>query len=40
MWAVPRAFPLLQGDLEIVKLLFYEYLSALMYKYKFQIIAK
>ena len=40
MWAVPRDSPLLHGDLEIVKLLFYEYLSALLYKYMFQIIAK
>ena len=40
MWAVARDSSLLHGDLEIVKLLFYEYLSALFYKYMFQIIAK
>ena len=35
MWTVPRDFPLLHGDLENAKLLFYEYLSALLYKYIF-----
>ena len=40
MWAVSRDSPLLHGDLENVKLLFYEYLSVLIYKYMFQIIAK
>ena len=40
MWAVPRVSPLLHGGLENVKLLFYEYLSMLLYKYIFQIIAK
>ena len=35
MWAVPRDSPLLHGDLENVKLLFYEYLSVLLYKYMF-----
>ena len=40
MWAVPRDSPLPHGYLEIVKLLFYEYLSALLYKYMLQIIAK
>ena len=33
MWAVPRDSPLSYGDLEIVKLLFYEYLSMLLCKY-------
>ena len=32
MWAIPRDTPLLHGDLQFVKLLFYEYLSALLYK--------
>ena len=40
MKAIPRDSPLLHGDLENVKLLFYEYLSMLLYKYMFQIIAK
>ena len=40
MWAVTRDSPLPHGDLENVKLLFYEYLSMLLYKYMFQIIAK
>ena len=40
MWAVPRDSPLPYGGLENVKLLFYEYLSVLMYKNIFQIIAK
>ena len=40
MWVVSRDSPLLHGDLEIVKLLFYEYFSVLLYKYMFQIIAK
>ena len=35
MWAVPRDFPLPHGGLENAKLLFYEYLSALLYKYMF-----
>ena len=35
MLAVPRDSPLPQGDLENVKLLFYEYLSVLLYKYMF-----
>ena len=35
MWAVPRDSPLLYGDLENVKLLFYEYLPVLLYKYMF-----
>ena len=35
MWAVPRDPPLLHGNLENVRLLFYEYISALMYKYMF-----
>ena len=35
MWTVPRDSPLLHVDLEIVKLLIYEYLSALLYKYIF-----
>ena len=35
MWAVCRDSPLLHGDLENAKLLFYEYLSALLYKYMF-----
>ena len=40
MWAVPRDCPLLYGELENVKLLFYEYRSVLFYKYMFQIITK
>ena len=40
MSAVPRNSLLLHGSLENVKLLIYEYLSVLMYKYIFQIIAK
>ena len=40
MWAVPRDSPLLHGDLENVKLLFYEYLSVLLYKYMFPNYAK
>ena len=36
MWAVPRDSLLLHGSLENVKLLFYEYLSVLVYKYMFQ----
>ena len=35
MWTVPRDSSLLYGDLENAKLLFYEYLSALLYKYIF-----
>ena len=35
MWAGPRDSSLLHGDLETAKLLFYEYLSMLMYKYMF-----
>ena len=35
MVAVPRNSLLLYGDLEIVKLLFCEYFSALLYKYMF-----
>ena len=31
MWAVPKDSPLLHGDLENAKLLFYEYLSACYY---------
>ena len=34
-WAIPRNFLLLQGDSENAKLLFYEYFSALIYKYMF-----
>ena len=30
MWAVPRDSPLPHGDLENAKILFYEYLSALL----------
>ena len=40
MWAVPRDFSLLHAGLENVKLLFYEYISVLIYKYIFQIIDK
>ena len=40
MWTVPGDSPLLHDDLENVKLLFYEYLSMLLFKYMFQIIAK
>ena len=39
-WAVHRDSPLLLDGLENVKLLFYEYLSMLLYKYMLQIIAK
>ena len=35
MWAVPRDSPLLHGNLENVKLLFFEYLFMLLYKYMF-----
>ena len=35
IWAVPRDFHLLLGALDYAKLLFYEYLSALLYKYMF-----
>ena len=35
MWAVPRDSPLLHGNLEYVRLLFYEYISAFLYKYMF-----
>ena len=35
MWAVPRDSPLPHGNLEKVRLLFYEYISALLYKYMF-----
>ena len=35
MWAVLRDSPLQHGDLENVKLLFYEYFSMLLYKYMF-----
>ena len=31
MWAVPRDSPLPHGNLENVRLLFYEYISALLY---------
>ena len=37
---MPRDSPLLLGGLENVKLLFYEYLSMILYKYMFQIIPK
>ena len=40
MWAIPRHSPLLHGGLENDKLLFYEYISVLLYKYIFQNIAK
>ena len=40
MKAVLKHSPLPHGDLENVNLLFYEYLSVLLYKYMFQIIAK
>ena len=40
MWAGSRDSSLLYDDLEIVKLLFYEYLSVLLYKYMFKIIVK
>ena len=40
IWAVPRDSPLLLCGLKNVKLLFYEYLSVVLYKYMFQIIAK
>ena len=39
MWPVPRDSHLLLGSLDYTKLLFYEYLSALLYIYMFQIIA-
>ena len=39
-WAVPRNSLLPPGGLENVKLSFYKYLSMLLYKYIFQIIAK
>ena len=35
MWAVPRDSPLPHGNLEKVGLLFYEYISLLLYKYMF-----
>ena len=35
MWAVPMDSPLLHGNLENVRLLFYEYISMLIYKYMF-----
>ena len=35
MWAVPRDSHLLLGGLDYAILLFYEYLSALLYKYMF-----
>ena len=35
MWAVPRDSHLLLGGLDLDKVLFYEYLSALLYKYIF-----
>ena len=35
MWALPRDSSLLHGNLENVRLLFYEYISALLYKYMF-----
>ena len=35
MEAVPRDSPLLHGNLENVRLLFYEYISVLLYKYMF-----
>ena len=35
MWAGPRESLLPHGDLETAKLLFYEYLSTLLYKYMF-----
>ena len=40
MWTVPRESSLPYGDLENVKLLFYEYLYVLLHKYIFQIIVK
>ena len=40
IWAMPRDFLLLLSGLENVKLLFYEYLFMLLYKYMFQRIAK
>ena len=40
MWTVSKDTSLPHGGLENVKLLFYEYLSMLLYKYIFQIIAK
>ena len=35
MWTVPRDSFLPHGNLENVRLLFYEYISALLYKYIF-----
>ena len=35
MWAVPRDSHLLLGDLDHTKLLFYEYITMLLYKYTF-----
>ena len=35
MWTVPRNAHLLLGGLDYTQLLFYEYLSALLYKYMF-----
>ena len=35
MWAVPRDSSLLHGNLEKVGLLFYEYISVLLFKYMF-----
>ena len=38
IWAVPRDSPLPLGGLDNVKILFYEYLSMLLYKYMFQLL--
>ena len=35
MWTGPRDSPLPHGDLENCQLIFYEYLSTLLYKYMF-----
>ena len=35
MWVAPRDSHLLLGSLDYTQLLFYEYLSALLYKYMF-----
>ena len=35
MWAVSRDSPLPNGNLENIRLLFYEYISVLLYKYMF-----
>ena len=40
MWATFKDSSLLYDGLENVKLLFYEYLSVLLYKYMFKITAK